>query len=1083
MYVRPQFTLSSHLSYGGQPMASRTPNSAWYRALNLSERALAEPSEAGSRPPSAEAEKRLARWRQAPGLDAPGIFERRLTRAGLTEERFLELLTESAETTGARLRLQPGWLLDLQELLSSPHTFGDGQNMPGPMTGEDWQERLAVSLGPFLAHGREWLVNTFHEKDGERRRINRNQVGPQLLGELNGRLLGMAIRTLVLELNAARLQGELRGTSPDERFKEFAAKLARPGVVLGLLTEYPVLARQLMVGVRNWHVACQELLGRLMEDWEEIAGQLNGGRDLGTLTGIKLGAGDRHRGGRTVAICSFSSGSTIVYKPRSLGTEVRFRDLLGWLNERGAPRPFKLVNIVDRREYGWVEHVPQIPCQNRDELQRFYERQGANLALLYMLDATDIHSDNVVACGEHPVIVDLESLFHPLHRTAAAASGTSKAAELLAHSVMRIGLLPERLGITGDYEGLDLSGLGGKAGQLTPAAIPSYSEAGTDTMRLVRQRLPLPGYRNRPSLRDEDVNVLDYAEPFVRGFAGTYRLLYDQRDALLSPSGPVRAFAHEEVRVLLRSTHFYGTLLEESFHPSVLGDALSRERLFDRLWEEADHRPNLEQVIEAERRDLWDNDIPHFVTRPDEVDLWTSRHERLPAFFEKSGLQRASEKIRSLSEEDLRRQLWFARSSLATLAMSRTEPRWPSYVPQEPVSMPTSRDLVAQATAIADRIGELAVVEDGEATWFGLINVDSDRHWAIAPLGPDLYDGSAGIALFLAQLGAVSQRDRYTAWARAGLTAGLRRAEAAAESSFKLIGAFSGWGGLIYALVYLARLWRDSRLLDEAEGIAGHLSRHIDSDERWDVLSGSAGAILSLLRLYRAQPRPEVLAAAVRCGDRLLSHAEEREAGLAWSCPETQGRALAGLSHGAAGIAWALLELGEATRDTRYDAAARAAIRYERSLFSAEAGNWRDLREEGFATAWCHGAPGIGLARVQCLPMLDGDEVRREIETAVETTFRSGFGHNHCLCHGDIGNATALLTIGSRLRDQTLLARTGNVAGTIYESIQRHGWLTGVPLAIETPGLMTGLAGIGYGLLRFMDSKRIPCVLSLEVPP
>ena len=38
------------------------------------------------------------------------------------------------------------------------------------------------------------------------------------------------------------------------------------------------------------------------------------------------------------------------------------------------------------------------------------------------------------------------------------------------------------------------------------------------------------------------------------------------------------------------------------------------------------------------------------------------------------------------------------------------------------------------------------------------------------------------------------------------------------------------------------------------------------------------------------------------------------------------------------------------------------------------------------------------------------------------------------------------------------------------------------PSGVETPGLMTGLAGIGYGLLRLAEPRRTPSVLALEPP-
>jgi len=52
----------------------------------------------------------------------------------------------------------------------------------------------------------------------------------------------------------------------------------------------------------------------------------------------------------------------------------------------------------------------------------------------------------------------------------------------------------------------------------------------------------------------------------------------------------------------------------------------------------------------------------------------------------------------------------------------------------------------------------------------------------------------------------------------------------------------------------------------------------------------------------------------------------------------------------------------------------------------------------------------------------------------------------------------------------------------MLESIDKHGWLSGIPLEVESPGLMTGLAGIGYGLLRLAEPSRVPPVLLLAPP-
>jgi lantibiotic modifying enzyme len=199
---------------------------------------------------------------------------------------------------------------------------------------------------------------------------------------------------------------------------------------------------------------------------------------------------------------------------------------------------------------------------------------------------------------------------------------------------------------------------------------------------------------------------------------------------------------------------------------------------------------------------------------------------------------------------------------------------------------------------------------------------------------------------------------------------------------------------------------------------------------------------------------------------------------------------MAGFAHGAAGIAWALLAVAATTGEQRFHAAALDAIAYERSLFSPEAGNWRDLRERAtgqrdeaaFMTAWCYGAPGIGLARLASLRHLDDATTRAEIDTALHTTLAHGFGDNHSLCHGDLGNLELLLQAGQTLDDARWRHEAGRRAAMILEGIGMQGWVCANPLGVESPGLMTGLAGIGYGLLRLAEPARVPSILTLAPP-
>ena len=102
---------------------------------------------------------------------------------------------------------------------------------------------------------------------------------------------------------------------------------------------------------------------------------------------------------------------------------------------------------------------------------------------------------------------------------------------------------------------------------------------------------------------------------------------------------------------------------------------------------------------------------------------------------------------------------------------------------------------------------------------------------------------------------------------------------------------------------------------------------------------------------------------------------------------------------------------------------------------------------------------------------------------ALKTTLAEGFDQNHSLCHGDLGNLELLLQASLILVDPRWQTEVDRLAAMILECIERHGWRCGLPLGVESPGLMTGLAGIGYGLLRLAEPARVPSVLVLAPPP
>jgi type 2 lantibiotic biosynthesis protein LanM len=1071
--------------------------SDWYRAIDLKERIASLPvatNQIQNKQVNADlAENLMKRWRNRDPSFKKSYFAERLAMDGIDEEKFLSLLGEPIEAVRERFRETPTWLRQIAEAFA---TNSERFHLPEATQDEETSWFLYL-IEPLICQGLNRLsegIESLSEQHGQLP-FEAKTVTEMLLTNLTIQLHQILNRTLVLELNVFRLQGLLTGNTPQERFRSFVERLRQRDVALSILQEYPVLARQTTICINHWLTFSLEFLGHLCADWQEIRAKFSPEQEPGLLVELLGGAGDSHRGGRSVPIAKFSSGLQLVYKPRSLAVDVHFQELLTWLNVRGNHPPFYILKILDRGDYGWVEFVKAQSCTTPTEIQRFYQRQGGYLALLYALQATDFHSENLIAAGEHPVLVDLEALFHPKLGKMDSSQANLVASDKMAYSVLGIGLLPQRVWGNDESEGIDLSGLGAKEGQLTPHQLPYWESMGTDEMRLARKRMEMPLDRNLPTLDGIDVNLLDYTEEILHGFTNIYQLLLKYREDLLSKQGPIAAFAEDEVRVIIRPTRIYSLLLDESFHPDLLRDALERDRHFDLLWLQVQHQPYLKQTIAAEREDLLHGDIPIFVTRPNSRDVWDSCGQCLKDFLEEASIDMVYRRLEKLSDLDRLQQQWFIRASLATVYMGLSNTAFPSYSIAEPQTIANRDRLLAAARAIGDRLDFLAVRGEEDAAWIGLTFL-GERQWVLSALGFDLYDGLPGIILFLAYLGRATEEENYTNLARSALIT-MRSQIEKFRSGFKQIGAFGGWGGIIYTLTHLAVLWNQPELITEAEKIIEYLPDLIERDTQFDIINGAAGCISSLLALYKCKPADDTLTVAIQCGDLLIARAEMMAHGVGWTWKDEmfEEKPLTGFSHGAAGIAASLLELAAVTGEQRFATTAIAAIEYERSHFLPEAGNWLDLRsftntvlkekEEQSASclcAWCHGAPGIGLARLLSLPYLDNTEIRSEIDTALKTTLTEGFGNNHSLCHGDLGNLELLLQASLTLDKLHWQAQVDRFAAIILESINQHGWLCGVPSGVETPGLMTGLAGIGYELLRLAEPERVPSLLVLEPP-
>ncbi len=84
------------------------------------------------------------------------------------------------------------------------------------------------------------------------------------------------------------------------------------------------------------------------------------------------------------------------------------------------------------------------------------------------------------------------------------------------------------------------------------------------------------------------------------------------------------------------------------------------------------------------------------------------------------------------------------------------------------------------------------------------------------------------------------------------------------------IGAFTGWGGVIYALSHLGVLLESVDYIDRAEALVPLVEALVDGDEALDIQAGSAGAIMGLAALQAVRPSDRIVSVVRACASRLV---------------------------------------------------------------------------------------------------------------------------------------------------------------------------------------------------------------------
>ncbi|KEP42939.1 type 2 lanthipeptide synthetase LanM family protein [Mycobacterium kansasii] len=856
----------------------------------------------------------------------------------------------------------------------------------------------------------------------------------------------------------------------------------------------PVLLRLMAVVTRQWIDASAELVVRLGADSAVISAELLGAPEAGRVARVEGGLGDLHNGGRSVHVVVFEDGTRIVYKPKDLRVDVAWCALVERLNAV-APVRLRAVRALARDGYGWTEFVEHAPCADDRDVQTYFTRAGAWLALFYCFAAGDMHQENIIAAGAHPVPIDIETILQATIDRPDAGDPESDAhraaVETIANSVMMVRLIPSYL----RYPDNEVGAIGGLLSDWAPAEGIRWTDVNTDAMRPARPRETDSTTPNLPHLAGRYAKFADHVEAFVEGFRAYAGFLAEWR-ADAATGGLFEGFVGLPVRKLLRPTRFYAMLLQRLKDPRRMDDGVIWSAQADFVARLSDWDKDIDPqspLVRAERSALLALNTPYFVMPSDTTDIRDVTGISVHATGV-SGMGHALALAGGLDGAGIEWQVTIIRQNMESFARGRISAEAVGPEPTESPDVdgvPTTEMFRCEADRIAEDLSRYAIRRGRSAAWIALDWLGDSELFQLICLGPGLYNGVSGIGVFLAAHAAVTGCARSGELALAGLAhvrKELNSGNAARFARSLGVGAGGGLGSVIYSFAVMSACLRDDGLLADAQVAAALLTDDlIAADNQLDVIGGSAGAVLGLLRLYRDTGSRDLLDRAARCGEHLLRQPRIGSAGRrSWSGQGSGSLDLNGISHGAAGYAYALASLAEATGIDEFADAAAECIAFENANFDPHRHAWADLDSNGekvWPCKWCHGSPGIGLARIAMagLRRTDTALLYNDVTHALTAVENSWAGiRRDTLCCGTLGSVEFLSEAGTVLgRDELRDLAARHLAGVISAAATRGDYRWSGGTRRFNPGMFQGLAGVGYTLLRRIDDS-LPNVLVWE---
>ncbi|MBU8568839.1 type 2 lantipeptide synthetase LanM family protein [Virgibacillus pantothenticus] len=893
-----------------------------------------------------------------------------------------------------------------------------------------------------------------------------------LTQQISHLLMSVAHRTLIYDINKKRILKDFNSDDEKEQYTEYIEEyLSKQNEFIKILKENDTLVSIMKHKVLLISNYIDEFLRNLINDIEEIIDyyNVNKNQEKVYLSDITINKGDTHNKGKSVV--SFDlNGQKIYYKPRNGSIDLFYEKVLKHFNEHSNYYSLKYPRNIYKLDYFWSESIDYYEIESKKDISDFYLELGIHLSFLYAFNAVDFHSENLIANGKCPVLIDLESLFNVKSSLVEFQNASDVNQHRLAHSVKSTGVLPFTFGNNKS----DISGIGRRGDTQTFIKVPTIQNERTSNVKIVSEYKTLQASQNHPKYKNQHVNELEYIGPLKEGFTIGYKFICDHKKHIVNT---IKSMRDEiELRYINKPTIYYANILNVSHHPVFLENRAVRDLLLIKPFIEEGGK-----LSKLEAADLAEGDIPYFKYRLSSREILHNSCI-LKNFLKDIPLDFAVEKLENLSKEDLSFQLELISNSLVDDKKELTEKKNKRFI-KDFSNLSLDNNIIDRenylynfAFLIEEEISKQQTKYNNTFSWYTSV-VTGDigtRKSNLFVMDGKLYDGLSGMAFLYISKYSVTKNKKYIDKAQLIIDDIL--------ASYGLphkypIGAFDGISSLVYVLAYFYKTTKINKYKEKAIEISLGMKENIKKDKTNDIISGASGVMLVLINLYNLSKDSRIKNLVEICKDTLINNAEHQVDGtVSWRCISDQY--LTGFAHGNSGICYSLNKYVEDinSNDVKVKEIIKQSNEFEEKLRSENKwlGGSHDYEDTPYA--WCHGSPGILLNRIssKMSEFEDNQKIKSEI-------LKNGFSRTQCLCHGDLGTAMILKDFYTVYKQHENYAIPINIIYNIIKNKEVNEIKSGLGINnIQTPDLMIGLAGTAYGLL-YITNHHLPNILKLEL--